>query len=1046
MGRANRLFVWIVVAMLCPASLRAQTTKPLYLHNLRIDPSTLPNLKSADLQTSRETYVIQLSGPMTKAMRAQLDAAGVRLADYLPENSYLADLSGVKKGALRRLSFVHWVGRFQQTWKNADDLGQRVFTTPERLALAAQGKSAVMLTLFAGRAGDSTIAALKQLTGARMKYVERVAGNVIISADVRTEDLDSLSRLNDVQCIEEAPEITPRNSTNRWIVQSGVQDVTPFYDHGIAGQGQILGLMDYNVDSGHCSFFDTNPIGPTHRKILAYNAPLGYSNHGTHVAGIAVGDNGVFDETRGIAYLAKMVYSYVPDTNEASIYSKLTLAHSQGATVHSNSYGVNGNQNYDGLARGVDSFAYDNENDLVVFAVTDNLVPTANPENSKNCVAVNAGDTPPNGSIDSVCNGGVGPTADGRRKPDIVGPGCNIISALSGSGCGTIPQGGTSMACPAVAAAAMLARQYYMQGFYPSGVANPSDAFTPSGALLKATLMNSGVDMTGVAGYPTNLEGWGRVLLHNACTFAGDSRHSYIPADIRNADGLSTGQEVTYTFKVIPSSEPLRATLVWTEPPASASTGIGPAWINDLDLELTAPSSTVYLGNVFLNGVTTTGGSKDGKNNVEQIHLPSPETGIWTAKVKAAAVNVGTQGYALMFSGGVFPILPPPSAGAITPNTGGTEASISITDLAGTNFMPGATVKLRRTGWPDVNAILVNVVNSGKITCQFNLFGTIGGAWDVVVKNPDLQEAVLAGGFLVTVDCLKGDLNQDGLVDGADIQRFVEILTGSGADPTEHCSGDVSPLQDGVIGMDDVTYFASCILLGDCTCGLTDDDGDGVNNCNDHCPNTPNGEIVNTQGCSCSQLIDPSCNDADPCTLDSCSAGVCSHVSQDADGDGVCDAHDQCPNTPVGEAADANGCSCSQRDGDADGVNDCLDQCPGTPAGEIVNAQGCSCSQLIDPTCNDADPCTLDSCNAGVCSNVFQDADGDGVCDANDQCPNTPVGEAADVNGCSCSQRDGDADGVNDCLDQCPATPAGESVNGEGCSCTQLPDPTCNDA
>src|ERR1051325_8480234 len=46
------------------------------------------------------------------------------------------------------------------------------------------------------------------------------------------------------------------------------------------------------------------------------------------------------------------------------------------------------------------------------------------------------------------------------------------------------------------------------------------------------------------------------------------------------------------------------------------------------------------------------------------------------------------------------------------------------------------------------------------------------------------------------------------------------------------------------------------------------------------------------------------------------------------------DAHDQCPNPPVGEPVDANGCTCSQRDSDGDGVNDCDDQCPDTPVGE----------------------------------------------------------------------------------------------------------------
>lgn len=127
----------------------------------------------------------------------------------------------------------------------------------------------------------------------------------------------------------------------------------------------------------------------------------------------------------------------------------------------------------------------------------------------------------------------------------------------------------------------------------------------------------------------------------------------------------------------------------------------------------------------------------------------------------------------------------------------------------------------------------------------------------------------------------------------------------------------------------------------------------------------------------------------------------------DSDGDGVPGASDICPNTPLGEVADANGCSCSQKDADGDGVNDCDDQCPNTPAGEVVDNNGCSCSQ--------------------------KDSDGDGVNDCDDQCLNTPAGELADANGCSCSQKDTDSDGVNDCNDQCPNTPAGQAVDGQGC-------------
>lgn len=59
-----------------------------------------------------------------------------------------------------------------------------------------------------------------------------------------------------------------------------------------------------------------------------------------------------------------------------------------------------------------------------------------------------------------------------------------------------------------------------------------------------------------------------------------------------------------------------------------------------------------------------------------------------------------------------------------------------------------------------------------------------------------------------------------------------------------------------------------------------------------------------------------------------------------------------------------------------------------------------------------------------------RDTDGDGVIDANDQCPGTPAGVAVDAVGCPL---DSDNDGVPDYQDQCPGTPAGAEVNALGC-------------
>ena len=66
-----------------------------------------------------------------------------------------------------------------------------------------------------------------------------------------------------------------------------------------------------------------------------------------------------------------------------------------------------------------------------------------------------------------------------------------------------------------------------------------------------------------------------------------------------------------------------------------------------------------------------------------------------------------------------------------------------------------------------------------------------------------------------------------------------------------------------------------------------------------------------------------------------------SNILIDADGDGVTDAYDTCAETPNGSIVDSNGCSDSQKDTDGDGVTDDLDACVDTPEVAMVDENGC---------------------------------------------------------------------------------------------------------
>ncbi len=91
---------------------------------------------------------------------------------------------------------------------------------------------------------------------------------------------------------------------------------------------------------------------------------------------------------------------------------------------------------------------------------------------------------------------------------------------------------------------------------------------------------------------------------------------------------------------------------------------------------------------------------------------------------------------------------PEPTIASITPNSGTSGFSVSITNLAGTNFQTGITVKLMGTDLSSVTATGV-VTGQTSISCTFNLYGLKAGKYDVVVTNPDGQSDILTSGFTI---------------------------------------------------------------------------------------------------------------------------------------------------------------------------------------------------------------------------------------------------------------------------------------------------------
>ncbi|HEX5657032.1 MAG TPA: OmpA family protein [Polyangiales bacterium] len=157
----------------------------------------------------------------------------------------------------------------------------------------------------------------------------------------------------------------------------------------------------------------------------------------------------------------------------------------------------------------------------------------------------------------------------------------------------------------------------------------------------------------------------------------------------------------------------------------------------------------------------------------------------------------------------------------------------------------------------------------------------------------------------------------------------------------------------------------------------------------------------------------------------------------DADGDGVFDDRDQCPEIAEDDDGFRDDDGCPELDNDKDGVADARDQC-GDEAEDldgIDDDDGCpDLDNDKDAIADDVDQCA----NAPEDSDGFQDEDGcpdadndkDGLLDARDQCPLEPedVDGFADDDGCP--DLDNDKDEVPDTEDGCPTAPGPRETKG----------------
>lgn len=164
----------------------------------------------------------------------------------------------------------------------------------------------------------------------------------------------------------------------------------------------------------------------------------------------------------------------------------------------------------------------------------------------------------------------------------------------------------------------------------------------------------------------------------------------------------------------------------------------GTNFVSGAGITLKKGSDTITVPSVVFVSATTLTGT---------VAIPSGATpGLWNVVVTNPDLQTGTLTNGFTVTGS----LGAPGITSITPGTGVSGNTVTITDLAGANFMSGAQVKLNSsTLGSDIPAAGVTVVSANKITCTFYLTGAAAGNWNVVVTNPDGKTGILTNGFTI---------------------------------------------------------------------------------------------------------------------------------------------------------------------------------------------------------------------------------------------------------------------------------------------------------
>ncbi len=354
-----------------------------------------------------------------------------------------------------------------------------------------------------------------------------------------------------------------------------------------------------------------------------------------------------------------------------------------------------------------------------------NYTSVSNAADSKNTLVVGAVNgiaagyfSPNDVSIASFSS--LGPTNDGRIKPDIVADGVNVTSTWNTSTTAYQSESGTSMATPNTTGSLYLLQEYYNK-LHPS-------AFMRS-ATLKGLAIHT-ADEAGPSPGPDYIYGWGLLDVLKGANVITSSYKQISDTIIENT--LNNG--LNYTFSFIASGKaPLAATLSWTDPAATpvpvaqSLHNTTPMLVNDLDMRITG-GGKVFMPWILdpVNPASAATRGDNFRDNVEKINIDSLVPGqTYTITISnKGTLARGSQAFSLLVSGMGGQAY---CASVPTSSAGTRIDSVNISNISYGN-PPGCTTYTNNTNY------IVQVQSKQKLPVRINLSSCDASTASKIVK------------------------------------------------------------------------------------------------------------------------------------------------------------------------------------------------------------------------------------------------------------------------------------------------------------------------